>query len=61
MIEITLQHRRPNGSIAMVILDATIRSMDVKNRDELKDLLFRTEVGANESGDIRAHIFMKEE
>jgi len=61
MIEITLQHRRPNGSIAMVILDATIKRMDVKDKEELKDILFRTEIGANESGDIRAHIFMKED
>lgn len=60
MIEITLQRRRPDGSLAKVILNATIKEKDVKDDKELAELLFRTEVGANKSGDIRVWIFMKE-
>lgn len=60
MIEITLQHRRPDGTNARLVLNATIKEKDVKDDKELADLLFRTEVGANESGDIRIWILIKE-
>lgn len=59
MIEITLQRRRPDGTLAKVVLNATVKEKDIKDDKELAELLFRTEVGANESGDIRAHIFIK--
>jgi len=61
IIEITLQHKRPNGSLARVILNAKVIEADIKDDKELEDLLFRTEVGANESGDIQAWISMKED
>lgn len=60
MIEITLQRRREDGSLAKIVLNATVKEKDVKDDKELMDLLLRTEIGANESGDIRVHIFMKE-
>ena len=60
MIKITLQRRRPDGSLAKVVLNATIKESDVKDDKELAELLLRTEIGANESGDIRAWIFMEE-
>ena len=60
MIEITLQHTRPDGSFARIVLEAIVKEVDVKDEKELAELLFRTEVGANESGDIRAHILMRE-
>lgn len=59
MIEIVLQHRRPNGSLAEIVLEATIKKSSVKDDKELSELLFRTEVGANESGDIKASILIK--
>lgn len=59
MIEITLQRRRPDGTLAKVVLNATVKESDTKDDKELAELLFRTEVGANESGDIQAHIFIK--
>lgn len=59
MIEIVLQHKRPNGSVARIILEANIKESTIKDDKELEDLLFRTEVGANESGDIEASIVIK--
>lgn len=61
MIEILLQHKRPDGSIAILELEASIKKDTTKDKKELLEILFRTEVGANESGDIRAHIFIKED
>jgi len=60
MIQITLMYKRPDGTTAKVVLDATIKEKDVRDDEELATILFRTEVGANESGDIMAHIFMED-
>lgn len=59
MIEITLQHKREDGSVAVVVLEAKVKESNLKDDKELSDLLFRTEVGANESGDIWVITFMK--
>ena len=60
MIEITLHHRRPDGTLVEVILEATIKTSTTKDDKELKEILIRTEIGANESGDIRIWISKKE-
>lgn len=59
MIEITLQHRRPDGTLALIVLEATVKESSLKDDKELAEILFRTEVGANESGDIRISISIK--
>lgn len=55
-IEITVSRRRPDGSLAKVVLDAVIREATTESLEETASLLLKAEMAANKDMDVRVHI-----